>query len=50
MQMDQNEKSGFNSFSDIFDLMKSRLDITDTAKHVFIDTIKPLKLTNRTVT
>ncbi len=48
--MDQNEKSGFNSFSDIFDLMKTRLDITDTAKHVFIDPIKPLRLTNRTVT
>ncbi|MCR4780507.1 MAG: chromosomal replication initiator protein DnaA [Ruminiclostridium sp.] len=46
----QNEKSGFNSFSDIFELMKQRLDITDTAKHVFIDTIKPLKLTNKTVT
>lgn len=47
----QNEgsKSGFNSFSDIFEFMKQRLDITDTAKKVFIDPIKPLKLNNKTV-
>lgn len=45
----QNDKSGFSSFSDIFEFMKQRLDITDTAKKVFIDPIKPLKLNNRTV-
>ncbi len=45
----QNDKSGFSSFSDIFDYMKQRLDITDTAKKVFIDPIKPVKLNNRTV-
>ena len=44
------DTSGFNSFSDIFEFMKQRLDITDTAKKVFIDPIKPLKLNNRTVT
>jgi len=45
----QNDKSGFSSFSDIWEFMKQRLDITDTAKKVFIDRIKPLKLNNRTV-
>lgn len=45
----QNDKSGFSSFSDIFEFMKQRLDITDTAKKVFIDPIKPIKLNNRTV-
>jgi chromosomal replication initiator protein len=33
-----------NSFEEIFDLMKSRLDITDVARKSWIDPIKPLKL------
>ena len=45
----QNDKSGFSSFSDIWEFMKQRLDITDTAKKVFIDRIKHLQLNNRTV-
>ena len=38
-----------NSFSDIFELMKSQLDITDTARTLWIDPIKPVKLNNNKV-
>ena len=37
-----------NSFSDIFELMKERLNITETAKKLFLDPIKPIKLNNKT--
>ena len=39
-----------NSFSDIFELMKKQLDITDTARSLWIDPIKPVKLNNNKVT
>ncbi|MBQ9384137.1 MAG: chromosomal replication initiator protein DnaA [Ruminiclostridium sp.] len=42
------KESKLNSFSDVFELMKARLDITETAKNLFIDPIKPIKLNNRT--
>ena len=38
-----------NSFSDIFELMKKRLDITETARSLWIDPIKPVKLNNNKV-
>lgn len=38
-----------NSFAEIFDLMKQNLPITDTAKKLFIDPIKPIKLNNNHV-
>lgn len=38
-----------NSFSDIFELMKKSLDITDTARKLWIDPIKPVKLNNNKV-
>ena len=38
-----------NSFADIFELMKENLPITDTAKKLFIDPIKPIKLNNNRV-
>ena len=38
-----------NSFADIFELMKQNLPITDTAKKLFIDPIKPIKLNNNHV-
>ncbi len=38
-----------NSFADIFELMKQNLPITDTAKKIFIDPIKPIKLNNNHV-
>lgn len=38
-----------NSFNDIFELMKSQLDITDTAMKLWIEPIKPIKLNNNKV-
>ncbi|MBD5081821.1 MAG: chromosomal replication initiator protein DnaA [Ruminococcaceae bacterium] len=38
-----------NSFADIFELMKQNLPITDTARKLFIDPIKPIKLNNNHV-
>ncbi|MBQ8613616.1 MAG: chromosomal replication initiator protein DnaA [Ruminiclostridium sp.] len=38
-----------NSFSDIFELMKNSLEITDTARNLWIDPIKPVKLNNNKV-
>lgn len=38
-----------NSFADIFELVKANLPITDTAKKLFIDPIKPIKLNNNKV-
>ena len=38
-----------NSFADIFELMKENLPITDTAKKLFIEPIKPIKLNNNRV-
>ena len=38
-----------NSFAEIFDLVKENLPITDTAKKLFIDPIKPMKLNNNRV-
>lgn len=38
-----------NSFSEIFELMKSQLGITDTAMKLWIDPIKPIKLNNNRV-
>ncbi|MBO5266513.1 MAG: chromosomal replication initiator protein DnaA [Ruminiclostridium sp.] len=38
-----------NSFSDIFELMKNSLEITDTARKLWIDPIKPVKLNNNKV-
>ncbi len=37
-----------NSFSDIFELMKKHLDITEVARSLFIDPIKPIKLQGNT--
>ncbi len=44
----ESKKKEMNSFSDIFELMKESLNITETAKKLFIDPIKPLKLNNKT--
>lgn len=38
-----------NSFSDIFELMKNSLEITDTARDLWINPIKPVKLNNNKV-
>ncbi len=38
-----------NSFSEIFELMKQRLEITETARKLWIDPIKPIKLNNNVV-
>lgn len=38
-----------NSFAEIFDLVKENLPITDTAKKLFIEPIKPMKLNNNHV-
>lgn len=38
-----------NSFSETFELMKQKLDITETARKLWIDPIKPVKLNNNTV-
>lgn len=38
-----------NSFADIFELVKKNLPITDTAKKLFIEPIKPIKLNNNRV-
>ena len=38
-----------NSFSDIFELMKNSLEITDTARNLWIEPIKPVKLNNNKV-
>ncbi len=46
MSSSENE---LNSFSDIFDLMTKRLDITDVARNLFIKPIKPIKLQGNTV-
>ena len=45
---EETRENELNSFSDIFDLMKQRLDITETARNLFIDPIKPIKLNNKT--
>ena len=38
-----------NSFNDIFELMKNSLEVSDTARHLWIDPIKPVKLNNNKV-
>lgn len=38
-----------NSFNDIFELMKKNLDVSDTARRLWIDPIKPVKLNNNKV-
>ena len=38
-----------NSFNDIFELMKNSLEITDTARNLWINPIKPVKLNNNKV-
>ena len=38
-----------NSFNDIFELMKNSLEVSDTARHLWIDPIKPIKLNNNKV-
>lgn len=38
-----------NSFSDIFELMKNSLEISDTARNLWIEPIKPIKLNNNKV-
>lgn len=42
-------ENGLNSFSDVFELMVNRLDITDVARNLFIKPIKPLKMQGNTV-
>ena len=37
------------SFNDIFELMKNNLDLSDTARNLWIEPIKPVKLVNNTV-
>ena len=37
------------SFSDIFELMKNSLELSDTARSIWIDPIKPVKLNNNKV-
>ncbi|MBR5090877.1 MAG: chromosomal replication initiator protein DnaA [Ruminiclostridium sp.] len=46
--LDDAKKNELNSFSDIFELMKTRLNISETAINLFIDPIKPIKLNNKT--
>lgn len=38
-----------NSFAEVFELMKTQLPISDAAKKLFIDPIKPIKLNNNKV-
>jgi len=38
-----------NSFAEIFEMVKSNLDLTDTAMRLWIDPIQPLKLNNNKV-
>ena len=38
-----------NSFNDIFEMMKERLEISDTSRKLFINPIKPVKLEGKTV-
>lgn len=38
-----------NSFNDIFELMKKNLDVSDTARRLWIEPIKPVKLNNNKV-
>lgn len=38
-----------NSFTEIFNLMKSNLDLTDTAMKLWIDPIKPIKFDNNKI-
>lgn len=38
-----------NSFAEIFELVKNNLPITDTAKKLFIEPLKPIKLNNNRV-
>lgn len=38
-----------NSFSEIFELMKQRLDVTDTAMKLWIEPLQPIKLNNNKV-
>lgn len=45
---ENSKENSMNSFGDIFELMKTRLDITDTARELFINPIKPIKLNNKT--
>ncbi|MBR5088556.1 MAG: chromosomal replication initiator protein DnaA, partial [Ruminiclostridium sp.] len=42
-------ENGINSFSDIFELMKQKLEISDTSRKLFIDPIKPIKLEGKTI-
>lgn len=49
MSSNENIKENeLNSFTDLFNLMKNRLEISDTAKNVFLDHVKPIKLDNGT--
>ncbi len=45
---DETKGNELNSFSDLFEIVKQRLDITETARNLFIDPIKPIKLDNNT--
>ena len=45
---DETKGNELNSFSDLFEIVKQRLDITETARNLFIDPIKPIKLANNT--
>ena len=38
-----------NSFAEIFELVKDNLPITDTARKLFIEPVKPIKLNNNHV-
>lgn len=46
--LDETKGNELNSFSDLFEIVKQRLDITETARNLFIDPIKPIKLDNNT--
>ena len=48
ISFENSKENSMNSFGDIFELMKTRLDITDTARELFINPIKPIKLNNKT--
>ncbi|MBP3855696.1 MAG: chromosomal replication initiator protein DnaA [Ruminiclostridium sp.] len=45
---EETKKNELNSFGDIFEIMKQRLDVSETARSLFIDPIKPIKLNNKT--
>ncbi len=45
---DETKGNELNSFSDLFEIVKQRLDITETARNLFIDPIKTIKLDNTT--